>query len=161
VGTEFRCVNGRCAELVGIPSVGIAIHDGRTGAWFLNVTDQVASTKAILESSGRQVARNPVVPFGPNDAIVGDYSGLPLYFGAREVYQLSGLVLMGSRYYDPRTGRFTAADLGSAFSGEPLAHNRYAYAANNPVIGSDPNGDNPIVIGFVVGAAIGALSAGA
>ncbi len=49
----------------------------------------------------------------------------------------TGLVLMGHRYYDSRTGRFLTQD--HAKSGG----NWYAYCGNNPVNASDPSGNVP------------------
>ena len=49
----------------------------------------------------------------------------------------ASLVLMGHRYFDPRTGRFISQD--PAGSG----NNWYAYCGNNPVNGIDPEGLDP------------------
>jgi hypothetical protein len=46
----------------------------------------------------------------------------------------------GARFYNPRLGRFVSADSIVPQPGEPQALNRYAYAANNPVIYRDPSG---------------------
>ena len=46
----------------------------------------------------------------------------------------TGLVLMGHRYYDPRTGRFISQD--PAGDGD----NWYAYCGNDPMDGVDPSG---------------------
>jgi hypothetical protein len=46
----------------------------------------------------------------------------------------------GARFYSPRLGRFVSADTIVPQPGNPQALNRYAYAANNPVIYTDPSG---------------------
>jgi RHS repeat-associated protein len=51
-----------------------------------------------------------------------------------------GLMHYGARFYSPRLGRFVGADTIVPQPGEPQALNRYAYAANNPVIYRDPSG---------------------
>ena len=49
------------------------------------------------------------------------------------------LYYLNSRYYDPDTGRFISAD-GQLNEGV-LGYNMFAYCENDPVNGSDPNGD--------------------
>ena len=51
----------------------------------------------------------------------------------------TGLYYLQSRYYDPDTGRFINAD-GQLNEGV-LGYNMFAYCENNPVNGSDPDGD--------------------
>ena len=51
----------------------------------------------------------------------------------------TGLYYLNSRYYDAETGRFINAD-GQLDSGV-LGYNMFAYCENNPVNGSDPDGD--------------------
>ena len=51
----------------------------------------------------------------------------------------TSLYYLNSRYYDPDTGRFINAD-GQLNEGV-LGYNMFAYCENNPVNGSDPDGD--------------------
>ena len=51
----------------------------------------------------------------------------------------TSLYYLQSRYYDPDTGRFISAD-GQLNEGV-LGYNMFAYCENNPVNGSDPDGD--------------------
>lgn len=51
----------------------------------------------------------------------------------------TGLYYLNSRYYDAETGRFINAD-GQLNEGV-LGYNIFAYCENDPVNGSDPNGD--------------------
>ena len=51
----------------------------------------------------------------------------------------TSLYYLNSRYYDPDTGRFISAD-GQLNEGV-LGYNMFAYCENNPVNGSDPDGD--------------------
>lgn len=46
----------------------------------------------------------------------------------------------GTRYYDPRLGRFTQQDPNTGRIGNPNTVNRYPYAANNPCTNTDPTG---------------------
>ena len=76
-----------------------------------------------------------------------------------------GLYFLKTRYYDPEVGRFMTIDDISYLDPESInGLNLYAYCGNNPIMYSDPNGHLAIsigllmLIGFVVGAAIGAGS---
>ncbi|MER6786696.1 RHS repeat-associated core domain-containing protein [Streptomyces sp. NPDC000658] len=55
----------------------------------------------------------------------------------------SGLTHVGAREYDQSTGRFLSADPVVDFA-DPLQINGYAYANNNPITKSDPDGLQPI-----------------
>lgn len=69
--------------------------------------------------------------------VAGSSAGSPFGYGGGNGCQSdadAGLILMGHRYYDPRTGRFITQD--PAGSGD----NWYAYANNDPVNSIDPSG---------------------
>jgi RHS repeat-associated protein len=81
----------------------------------------------------------------------------------------TGLVSMGARYLDPRTGRFTQPDpvgLVDPATGKvnqemllnPQRLNRYVYALNNPYRYVDPEGDFAILGAAILGAAIAYFS---
>ena len=52
----------------------------------------------------------------------------------------SGLYYLGSRYYDPETGRFLNADGLLGANGDILSYNQFAYCSNNPIIYYDHEG---------------------
>jgi RHS repeat-associated protein len=65
----------------------------------------------------------------------------------------TGLIYLHARWYDPKLGRFLTPDWWDPVDGEvalkggaagwlasPVGTNRYAYAANDPINKSDPNG---------------------
>ena len=69
-------------------------------------------------------------------------AGTPFGYGGANGCQTdldASLVLMGHRYFDPRTGRFISQD--PAGSGD----NWYAYADNNPINEIDPGGLMPLM----------------
>ena len=72
----------------------------------------------------------------------------------------SGTYYLGSRHYDPNTGRFLQQDTfkGEAYS--PWTQNLYTYTSNNPVNYVDPTGHSFKEIGIVVGAVIGLVCGG-
>jgi RHS repeat-associated protein len=50
------------------------------------------------------------------------------------------LVYLRARWYDPRIGRFVSADPFEGRPQDPRSLNRYVYAHNDPVHGTDPSG---------------------
>ncbi|GIV06410.1 MAG: hypothetical protein KatS3mg016_1985 [Fimbriimonadales bacterium] len=91
---------------------------------------------------------------------VYDWNGAWLY--RNELTETGGLVKVGVRWYDPAVGRFLQQDpwLGSLYA--PLTLNAYTYCVNDPVNAVDPSGRIPLIaaiaIGFVAGAAVGAIA---
>ncbi|MFZ1476044.1 MAG: RHS repeat-associated core domain-containing protein, partial [Anaerolineae bacterium] len=54
-----------------------------------------------------------------------------------------GLYFYNARYYDPALGRFAQADTLIPQPQNPQSLNRYAYAANNPILFTDQQGQSP------------------
>jgi RHS repeat-associated protein len=76
----------------------------------------------------------------PNRAAVPNETGRtgdPVSLGWQAQYQdpETGLYYLRHRYYDPATAQFTTPDPLYALTGE-----RYGYASNDPINGSDPSG---------------------
>ena len=69
------------------------------------------------------------------------------------------LINMNGRVYDPLTAQFLGLDPHIQSPGNWLNYNRYAYAFNNPLIYSDPDGES-IVAAIIIGAVIGAYTGG-
>jgi len=72
------------------------------------------------------------------------------------------LVNMNACMYDPTIGRMLTPDNFVQAPGFTQSHNRYAYAWNNPLKYTDPDGEIvwvPMVIGAVVGAYMGGVTA--
>jgi RHS repeat-associated protein len=103
--------------------------------------DNVGSPRVISNSNGLAVGTIDFGPYGLVSDIVGDGRTEIGYTGAW-TDQLSGLVYLRARDYDPLVGQFTSVD--------PLVDQtafRYAYAANNPLAVTDPLGLCPGVEG--------------
>jgi len=104
--------------------------------------DHLGSVAVVTAMDGEAVQRIDYDPFGAilaNDLAGGSEGSRRLYAGA-EWDVFPGLVHLQARYYDPRLGRFAAADtvVGEAYA--PQAWNRYAYVQNNPLRFVDPTG---------------------
>jgi RHS repeat-associated protein len=65
------------------------------------------------------------------------------------------LINMNGRVYDPLTGQFLNADNFNQAPDRLMGFNRYAYALNNPLLYTDPDGEFawiPVIIGAIIGA---------
>lgn len=136
---------------VNITNEGASIHKKAkaAGSYFF-LKDHLGSVTDITNSSGTIVQRYQYSTFGKINKILdeglSDISGDKFInnqftFTGREIDDESGLYYYRARYYDPSIGRFLQQDPYTGQLGAPLSHiNKYTYAANNPVMLSDPSG---------------------
>jgi RHS repeat-associated protein len=116
----------------------------RGGTSYAFVTDNIGSVTAIVDSSGSTDATYTYDPYGT--VLSGNGSLAPAnllsYTGALTDISsgnATGYTHNGNRWYDTATGAFTTQDT-STYLASPANGNRYAYAADNPVIYVDPTG---------------------
>lgn len=72
----------------------------------------------------------------------GGYDGVRQQFTSKERDNETGLDYFGARYYSSTQGRFTSVDPENAGANpsDPQSWNGYAYARNNPLVYTDPEG---------------------
>lgn len=104
--------------------------------------DGLGSVVATSDQGGNIVGARTYDAWGNTLAQTGN---IPQYGYTGREPDATGLVYYRARYYDPSIGRFISKDP----SGMPDGVNRYAYAANDPVNGTDPSGE---LLNFVGGA---------
>lgn len=118
-------------------------------------TDAIGSVRAISDDTGTVIGRYDYFPFGE------PWPGVPppptevRQFGGKERDSESGLDYFGARYYRGVSGRFTTVDPVlniEAAVADPQRWNRYAYAANNPMKFTDPDGRDPRLAVGLLGA---------
>ena len=131
-------------------------------------SDHLGSATMISDWEGKEYQRIEYTPYGETWVEKTNNSGsefLPYKFTGKEVDQETGLYYYGARYLDPKysmwistdpalgeyipeMGKGNAKDSGSLPGmGGIFNHingNLFAYAANNPVKYTDPDGNNPI-----------------
>ena len=117
-----------------IPASGGRIH---------YLGDMVGTLETTLTDSGSKSQECVRDVWGVT--LAGSTSNERYGFAQREHDMESGLVYMRHRMYDPRIGRFTQMD--PVLGNRP--HEHYRYAANNPVMMSDPNGLWPLPIELI------------
>jgi RHS repeat-associated protein len=129
------------------------VANGGTGIQWL-VKDQLGTPRMILDQSGQlaNIKRHDYLPFG-EELFAGmggrtqteGYSGLDgvrQQFTSKERDAETQLDYFLARYYSPVQGRFTSVDPqnSGAFAPDPQSWNGYAYARNNPLKYTDPDG---------------------
>ena len=93
-------------------------------------------------------------PSGANPRVTSIINGFPRFAGHTSL--LDHLFDVRARIYDSENGRFLQPDPSEFFD----VTNPYTYAQHNPVDFIDPNGENPLFIGALIGLAMGAIFGG-
>ncbi|HET8554289.1 MAG TPA: RHS repeat-associated core domain-containing protein [Rhodanobacteraceae bacterium] len=109
-----------------------------TVTYFL--TDAQGNVLATTDAQGNITARYTYRPYGTQQS--GPTNAGPGYTGHVNDPN-TGLVYMQQRYYDPDIGRFISPDPIGPAAGNVFNFNRYAYANNNPIKFTDPDGRCP------------------
>jgi RHS repeat-associated protein len=103
------------------------------------IKDHLASNRLTIPQSAAALQSHAYGPYGnpriTNAATVPTGRG---YINERFDPE-TGLQYLHARYYDPELGRFLTPDWWDPWK-EGVDFNRYAYAANDPINFSDPNG---------------------
>jgi len=133
---EVDVTGGTTTKYVSVAGTLVARKDGTTTYWVH--TDHKNSIQAMTDSTGAEVHRKKYRPFGEILSTSGTLPYEARGFAA-ERQDPSGLVWLKNRFYDPELGRFISPD--SIIDGDDnIGLNRYAYAANDPVNHTDPDG---------------------
>ena len=101
--------------------------------------DHLASVRMVVFGGGSPIERTGYAAYG--EGIVpagGTFNTRKGYIGERFDAE-TGLLFLNARYMDPKWGRFISPDDWDPTM-EGVGTNRYAYAQNDPINKSDPNG---------------------
>ncbi len=126
---------------------------------FYRTTDHLGSTRLVTDAAGDVVSRRDFFPFGEEidanassgRAGIAEYNeetGFPQLFTGKERDEESGLDYFGARYMSSAWGRFTSPDEPFADQDEsdPQSWNLYSYVRNNPLIFTDPTGNDCVYL---------------
>ena len=115
--------------------------------------DALGSVDLVTDHRGRVAAHQAFAPFGVRRPALAHpaartalgaaalvAAATPRGFTGHEELGSVGLVHMNARVYDPAAGRFLSPDPVVQSLHDGQAHNRYAYARNNPLKYTDPSG---------------------
>jgi RHS repeat-associated protein len=116
------------------------------------VTDYQGSVVALLSTTGTLAATYRYDPYGGNTATGTAAGDNPFHYLGQ--YQYGAEMLLGYRWYFPGWGRFLTPDP----TGQETNH--YAYAKNDPINSSDPQG-SAAALNSCAGAIVGVALLGA
>ncbi|WP_067140463.1 RHS repeat domain-containing protein [Microtetraspora malaysiensis] len=127
-------------------TVAVAVRTTK-GVSFL-ADDQNGTAELAINATTQQVTQRRFKPFGQvRGAPPGAWPGEKGFVGG-SADESTGLTHLGAREYDPATGRFISVD-PVIDNHDPQQMNGYAYANNNPITFSDPDGrfwGNPLAL---------------
>lgn len=103
--------------------------------------DAIGSVRVVTDHTGVVIERHDYLPFG--DEVTPPPVTQSRQFTGKERDAETGLDYFGARYYSAKRGRFTTVDPLYTWQEnlvDPQRWNRYAYARNNPLRFTDPDG---------------------
>ncbi|MEW6179159.1 MAG: RHS repeat-associated core domain-containing protein [Chloroflexota bacterium] len=139
---------------IGSQRIAVREYTTATGSVHFLFGDHLGSTSVVTDIGGSFRFRFLYKAWGELRYTTGEYSVRYKFTAQREEATL-GLYDYRARFYDPLLGRFIQPDSLVPEAGNPLAWDRYAYANNNPIYYTDPDGHIPIPV--IIGIAIVAL----
>jgi RHS repeat-associated protein len=95
--------------------------------------DHLGSTVLVTDDQGTIVSQQNYYPYGSVRNLQGSLPTEKQYTGQVSDKDETGLYYYNARYYSPKIGKFTSADVN-------VGPNRYLYVGNNPVRFNDPSG---------------------
>ncbi len=129
---------------IAVTNQGIDVGDVQV-SWLH--PDASGSAIAATNALGQTLWSRGYEPFGELSSTSGSvtdsrglYSGTRQFFHGKALDDESGLTYFGARYYDPLLGRFTGFDPAPWNEANLHSFNRYAFANNNPLRFTDPDG---------------------
>lgn len=138
VNEELAFFDGAATLFVHFAGAPVATIDG-TGAIGWLHPDVLGDVSLVTDASGAVGMRVVLDPWGNRIGAAGgpDAPGAGFLGTAADP---TGLLCLGHRWYDPRTGRFLSPDPVAGGLYTLGAWNAYSYGLNNPVLMADPSG---------------------
>jgi RHS repeat-associated protein len=98
------------------------------------IGDHLDNTNIIADDKGERIDIEEFSPYG--ETTFGSFSKKRYRFGGKEREEETGMYYHGARYYLPWLALWSACDPAGSYQGP----NMYAYAGNNPLRFTDPDG---------------------
>jgi RHS repeat-associated protein len=107
----------------------------------LYLADGHSGVRQLIDLAGTVQAAMRYDAFGSSEMKVGPWANANVIGYRGERFDASlGHYYLRARFYNPRTGRFSAMDSFAGNQADPLQLMRYGYASLNPISNLDPSG---------------------
>ena len=136
------------------------------GAGYFYLKNAQGDVTGLVNSSGTQVVTytydawgNPLTTTGTMAGTLGKLN--PFRYRGYVYDTETGLYYLQSRYYNPETGRFINADNESLITTSPesisIDKNQFSYCDNNPIVRTDAEGHNWILVSALINGTVSAV----
>lgn len=155
---EKEITDGNTKEIHYLPGGAVYITENGVGSMYYTYKDHLGSITTITDAQGTILEEQNFDAWGRrrNPAAWNDYAHIPAftlldrgYTGHEMLYEF-GLINMNGRMYDPVLGRMLSPDDYVQMPGFTQSFNRYSYCFNNPLVFTDPYGENPLVVAAII-----------
>jgi RHS repeat-associated protein len=126
--------DGTNTYLYGVKRVG----EEQPGGWQFHLGDALGSVRQLADVSEAVTLAQSYEPYGSVMNSAGSASIVFQFTG--EQIDMSGLVYLRARFYEPMLGQFVSRDLVPSDDLIPRSHNGWVYVNNNPIVFRDPWG---------------------
>jgi RHS repeat-associated protein len=145
--------NGSERHIHYLPGGGIYVsNELGTGQMYYVQSDYQGNWSSVADATGNVLERYSFDPWGRRrnhtDWSFNNVSSTFLFdrgYTGHEMLDAFGLINMNGRVYDPVMARFLSPDNYVQSLKNSQGFNRYSYCLNNPLIYSDPDGNNPLL----------------
>lgn len=143
--------------------IGLRQGAGSTSTNSYYVVDAQGSVLRLTDAAGTtDVASYGYDPYGVTLSATGSLATTNPFRFAHGYYDAStGLLKIGTRYYDPAIGRWTQTDPLPGSIGDPGQLNRYVYVGDSPASNVDPAGTSFLSLSGTVNLGFAHVSIGA
>lgn len=129
--------------------VAVRVDNGSTQGLYYVLTDHLGSWEKVLDENKTIAQQTHFDPWGNrmsytawNTPQTQTSFTFDRGFTGHEHYDFMHLINANARLYDPVIGRFFSPDSFVQVPDFTQSYNRYSYCLNNPVMYSDPDGEN-------------------
>lgn len=133
--------------------VAVHVKNGMTDSLYYVMTDHLGSWNKVIDEDKNIVQQTHFDPWGNrmsytawNTPQTQTSFTFRRGFTGHEHYDRFKIINANARLYDPVIGRFFSPDPFVQAPDFTQNYNRYSYCLNNPVMFSDPDGENPLLI---------------
>lgn len=151
---EINHVTGATRRIHYLPGGGMYVLDqNNDSTLYYILTDYQGNHYKVINEQGFTIEHYSFDAWGKRrNATDWSYNNVPVTFlfnrgyTGHEHLDAFGLINMNGRVYDPVIARFLSPDNYVQLPDNTQGFNRYSYCLNNPLVYTDPSGENPVLM---------------